>query len=193
MVSEFVLGAVRAAVGVLRSLGLDYALFGGVAVNAWERIRATRDADLLLTIHGVDVDALKTALRSAGFAHHDRADRRELEEAGVLRFWWPAAATGFSIKVDVVLGRREYHREVLARRVRRRAFGEEWDFATVEDCILLKLVAGRPIDRADAVDLLRIHQSRVDEEYLRGRARDLEVARDFEEAWDEARGPEPPF
>lgn len=193
MASEYLLGAVRAAVGALGAIGLDYALFGGVAVNAWGRIRATRDADILLSAAHADHDRLCAAFRDAGFSHQDRVDRVRLTDAGILRFWIPAGETGLSVKLDVVIGATDYHQQVVARRVLRRAFGEQFAFATLEDCILLKLLAGRPIDRADAVELLAIHAGQVDRGYLKKCAQQLGVAQALDECLAEAAGPPNPY
>jgi hypothetical protein len=193
MAGEYLLGAVRAAVGALESLGLDYALFGGIAVNAWGRIRATRDADILLSAARTDPDRLCAAFRNAGFSHQDRVDRVRLSEAGILRFWYPAGVLGLSIKVDVVLGSTDYHDTVVSRRVVRRAFGEEFAFASLEDCILLKLLAGRPVDLADSVELLAIHAGNVDRSYLESVAPRLGVARALDECLAGAAGPPNPY
>jgi hypothetical protein len=72
-------------------------------------------------------------------------------------------------------------------------FGEEWWFAGVEDCVLLKLIAGRPIDRADAAELLRLHRARIDEESLRASAGRLGVTDALGDALKAAEGPEPAF
>lgn len=193
MADGYLLGAVRAAVGALRALGLDYALFGGVAVNAWGRIRSTRDADILLSVLQVNADELCAAFRDAGFSHQDRVDRVRLADAGIMRFWHPAGDTGLSVKVDVVVGETDYHRQVLARRVVRSAFGKEFAVATLEDCILLKLLAGRPVDRADAVELLTLHAEHVDRAYLKSSAQRLGVAQALEKCLVEAAGPPNPY
>jgi hypothetical protein len=54
MAGEYLLGALRAGVRALGAAGVDYALFGGVAVNAWGRIRATRDAGILQSADQAD-------------------------------------------------------------------------------------------------------------------------------------------
>ena len=176
MISEFVLEPFRKAVRVLESLGIRYVLLGGLAMNVWERIRATRDADFLVAEQEVDIDQLCAAMREAGFSHHEGANRVQLEDIGLLRFWCPAGDTGFSMKTDVLLGRSKYHEVVLGRGLLRETFGHAFAVASVEDCILLKLAAGRPIDNADAVELASIHAGILDRSYLTEWAKRLNVA-----------------
>jgi len=174
-VSDAVIHTFRKAAEVLDGLGVRYAVFGGIAANMWERIRVTRDADFLVSAESVDVAQLKEAMRNAGFAHLDEANHVRLEDLGILRFWYPAGPMGFSIKTDVALGSSEFHQQVLDRRILVRAFGREYPVASVEDCILLKLVAARAIDLADAADLMLIHKGQVDLAYLHQWAQNLGV------------------
>lgn len=166
MISDLVLEPFRKATAVLDSLGLRFTLFGGLAMNVWERIRATRDADFLLVGKEVQTGELIEAMREAGFSHHERANNIRLENVGILRFHHRAGDTGFSIKVDAILGRGRYYEVVVDRCVPKEAFGCRFPVASVEDCILLKLAAGRPIDMADATELASIHATALDRAHL---------------------------
>ena len=55
-----------------------------------------------------------------------------------------------------------------------------------EDLILHKLLAGRMIDLADAVALLRANRAGLDLDYLNRWAGDLEVATELAGVWNEA-------
>ena len=50
MAREAVLLAIQAATNALNGLGTTYALIGGAALPAWGPIRATADADILISI-----------------------------------------------------------------------------------------------------------------------------------------------
>jgi hypothetical protein len=80
-----------------------------------------------------------------------------------------------------------------AARAAVKALGIPCAVASVEDCILLKCVANRPIDRADAVELARIHGPSLDKEYLREWAGRLGVASDVEETLTSSEAPENPY
>lgn len=190
--SEAVLRATRAAADALSKLGIPYAVFGGVGVNLWRRVRVTKDGDILVA-SGADATAIREALRAAGFAHHEGADRVRLAQAGVYRFWYPLVEQSVSIKVDIVVGRADYHRKVLERSVKTDLQGTRCSLASIEDCILLKCVANRAIDRADAVELVRIHGPALDRGYLAEWAARLKVENILEEVVAESEQPENPY
>ncbi len=189
MASESILEAIRTAVACLDRAGYRYALIGGAAMPAWGRIRATEDADVLLHLNSaaVEIPAVVSALREAGFAHLDRADRRTLGDKIVLSFWYPARPHGFSIRLDVLVVERAEYRELLDRAVVRRIDGFEVRVASCEDLVLLKLASGRPVDVADVRDLLAINGAVLDWGYLRSRAAEAGVLAELEAAARDSR------
>ena len=190
MLGNDLAAATRRAVAVLDELGLPYAVVGGVAMNVWQRPRATRDADVLVCGQNADIQRLREAMRHAGFAHHDRANHQSLEGEDVYRFWWLTGPAGVAPKLDVLVGRRPVHQIILRRKVVVPALDTQLSVASIEDVILLKLLAGRPIDRVDAVDLARIHRDRLDEAYLQSAAQQMRVADAWRDVLSEARAGE---
>lgn len=87
---------------------------------------------------------------------------------------------GHGIDVDIFLAESEYQRELMRRRVRHSVGGPAAWFVSVEDLILLKLIANRSRDRADIDDLL-LAGSELDEPYLRRWARPLGVEAKLDE------------
>jgi hypothetical protein len=69
--------------------------------------------------------------------------------------------------------------------------GIETAVVSCEDLILLKLSAGRLIDRADAVDLLRANHESLDVDYLMRWNRQLDLLHEFGDVWAEALPGEP--
>lgn len=167
---ERLLQALESAVRALDARGLRHALIGGAALPVWGRIRATADADLLMSATGSNPQEVIDALRQAGFAHMERADRRRLGDKLVLHFWFPLRDLGLSLRVDVIASEAPWIEEVLQRAVLRRVDGFEVRVASCEDLILLKLEAGRAIDLADARELCAINMAQLDRAYLEGRA-----------------------
>ncbi|MGQ9590515.1 MAG: nucleotidyl transferase AbiEii/AbiGii toxin family protein [Planctomycetota bacterium] len=172
MAGESILEAIRVAAACLDRAGHAYALIGGAALPAWGRIRATEDADVLVHLSsGADwIPAIVSALREAGFAHLDRADRRALGTMTVLSFWYPVRPHGFSVRLDVLVVEGPEYREVLDRAAVRRIDDLEVRVASCEDLVVLKLVSARPVDLADVRDLIAINREALDWEYLRSRA-----------------------
>lgn len=141
------------------------------------RDRNTRDLDVVTCLGPDDLERLKQALRKAGFAHHDRADRHALEGLVLYRFWLPIGDTDMSMPLDLQDGRTEFHLSVLDR-AREVDLGDvRLRVAATEDLILLKVLAWRPIDRADAVELIRLWSGEMDRAYLEAWSHKLDVAR----------------
>ncbi len=78
MAAEKVKERLRRAVRALEAAGVPYAVAGGHAVAEWvgrvdeEAVRTTRDVDLL--VRRTDFPAVRAALESAGFIHHNIMD-----------------------------------------------------------------------------------------------------------------------
>jgi predicted nucleotidyltransferase len=94
----------------------------------------------------------------------------------VLHFWYPLRPEGLSIRVDLLAGGTGHAREAVARAVVRKIDGSAVKVASCEDLILLKLAAGRPIDVADARELLAINRGSLDRAALEARAASLGLA-----------------
>lgn len=177
MATEAVFVALEAATLSLAEAGIPHALVGGVALPAWGRIRATADVDILISAgrmqdqqHGQGSTLLVETLRSAGFAHLERADRKKVDSCWILHFWYPLREKGISVRVDLILGEDAETDEILNRAVLRRVDGIELPVASCEDLVLLMLAAGRAIDLADAAALLAVNRDEIDWEYLHARA-----------------------
>ena len=61
------------------------------------------------------------------------------------------------LSLDVQVGNRPFYSEVLSRARCLQIGSSRVKVATIEDLLLLKLIAFRPIDRADRVHLLRLY------------------------------------
>lgn len=90
----------------------------------------------------------------------------------------PLAECG--IDIDIFLAESEFQQDLIRRRVQHTIGGIPAWFVSVEDLILLKLIAGRPRDRADIDDLL-LARSELDEGYLRRWAGPLGVESKLDE------------
>jgi hypothetical protein len=97
------------------------------------------------------------------------------------------------LQVDLLLAQSEYHRQALARRVPTRLSNLNLDLYVLacEDLILHKLLAGRILDRADAVMLLRTNRAELDLDYLVSCTTSLSLGAELAEIWEEAFPGEP--
>jgi hypothetical protein len=164
------------------------AVVGGMALAAWKHVRTTRDVDLLVGLGDVELDALLAALRQAGI----RTKRQPpMVTAGGLKFlqllYEPPGAL-IDLQVDLILADSEYLENALLRRVPLELpdTGIRISVVACEDLILLKLLAGRIIDRADAVALLRANRDSLDLGYLSRWIDKLAVRKGWDDVWRDA-------
>lgn len=147
-------------------------------MNLHGRLRSTRDIDVIVT--DAPDDAIKESIQNRGFAHHPRADRHALDGVNLYRFWLPIEGIDQSMALDVQQGLTEFHRSVLERAEVLELDSLSVRVASVEDLILLKLLAFRPVDGADARELMVLHPD-LDQNYLAGWAARLGIVERLDE------------
>jgi len=137
-------------------------LIGGQAVLVYGEPRLTKDIDVTL---GVGPDRLDEILAVASELRWQVLVERPAEfvqRTLVL----PCQEPQTGIRVDLIFSFSPYERQAL-RRVRRVRVGDvEVRYASLEDVIIHKLVAGRPRDVEDVRALL-LKNKNVDQAYLR--------------------------
>lgn len=165
----------RAFVGLLESLGLRYAVMGGIAVRAHGIPRPTQDVDFTVSVQRQRLPELYDAARRLGYDVPEAYRTGWVDQvAGMPLVRVGRYVEGHSIDVDLFLAESRFQHELLAR-----ARPEQIDDLTVrvvspEDLVLLKLLAHRPRDIADIGDILFV-QGSLDEAYLRQWADELGV------------------
>ncbi|MBF6366810.1 hypothetical protein IU469_13900 [Nocardia puris] len=148
----------------LRSLGADPAALGGVAANVYRADpRPTEDVDLLIREAG----DLPRRLREAGYevTTTENAD----DEIYLIR----ARRDGRA--VDLIVAEEPVQIAALDR-----AFD---GVISIEDILVLKLIGGRPKDRAD-IDAILSAGHRLDLGYIERQAGEWEVTREWQDARD---------
>jgi predicted nucleotidyltransferase len=149
---------------ILDAYGARWAAIGALAVAYHGPIRASFDADALISLKGsrVDLDQLAARLRETGW----KVDVREGE---------PGDPLGFVVRildragnqVDLIGGIRKLDPEFFGRATRTTVDGMKLRFASAEDLIALKLFAGGPKDLEDAEGVIRVQAGRLDTALLR--------------------------
>ncbi|MBI2901271.1 MAG: hypothetical protein HYY17_13895 [Planctomycetes bacterium] len=182
MVSDIVLEGMREGWRAIRSAGFDPVLIGGIAIQKHGRIRQTKDADFLALIEEADFERIFREAEAIGLRRHPTRPVLRLEHDIILRLIYEDPKFGIEVRIDVIRAGDRFSREVVARARATEVFGISLRLATCEDLILLKLLAGRPVDRADAIDLIGFNRDRLEWSYLRGRARDLKLDSDLADA-----------
>lgn len=141
---------------------VDYMVIGGQALLLYGEPRLTKDIDVTL---GVDTDRLKDILELAGDLRWKvLVDGPEafVKQTKVLPCQEPASG----IRIDFIFSFSAYEKEAL-RRVRRVSIGRsEVCFASPEDLVIHKIVAGRPRDLED-VRTVFLKNPALDVPYIR--------------------------
>ena len=129
---------------ILESTGVRYALIGGHAVNAWLEPRFTSDVDITVEAGVAEMNRLRQALASAGYAVEDQHGSELASGPDFVRI----VSQDGEVVLELQAAKTALQEEVLSRAQRD---GRGLRIATPEDLIVLKLIANR---RKDQVDLL---------------------------------------
>lgn len=164
--------AIKFVVAVLDDLNIRYAIGGSLASSVHGASRHTQDADIT-----VEPFPGKEKLFAARFpANEFYADEQMIRDAVARRASFNILHLLTSFKIDVFIQQdRAFDREVLARRLKARVFGDsegEFGVITAEDSILLKLewfrIGGEISDRqwGDIMAVLKTQREQLDAAYL---------------------------
>ena len=130
---------------VLDGAGISYMVIGGQAVLVHGEPRLTRDIDITI---GCDVHELARVMEATGAAGL-RPAVTEIEDFVRKTNVLPLADNSTAIRIDLVFSFTPYETEAIRRSIAV-SFGDTLvRFASVEDLIIHKLVAGRPRDLED--------------------------------------------
>jgi hypothetical protein len=171
------------------------ALMGGIALAAWNHVRATRDVDVLIAIDQSAVDPILDVLRAHGCRPKKSTPITTVGDLHFVQLLYTPPGEFYDVQVDLLLAESKLQQSAIARRVSRTVPGinRPVDVLHCDDLILFKLLAGRLIDRADAAMLLRENRAAIDFGYLLSWVGHLDLSVQLAEAWDEAfPGEEPP-
>lgn len=154
-----------AAIGkVLDEAGAKWAVIGAMAVAYHGWVRASLDADALLSLRGstLDIDQLAERLRSKGF----QAEARMGDPGDPLGFVLRIADEAGN-QADLIGGIRKLESAFWNRVIEESWEGMHLRIASAEDLIALKLFAGGPKDLEDAEGVLRVQAGKLDLELVR--------------------------
>lgn len=129
----------------LQRAGIPYMVIGGQAVLQYGEPRLTRDIDITL---GVDIDELARVLSLIQENGLNPAVK-DVEAFAMKTNVLPVTDTTTGVRVDLVFSFSPYEREAIRRAQPIRVGDQEVQYASVEDIIVHKIVAGRPRDLDD--------------------------------------------
>lgn len=188
MAGEGVLVTLQAGWDALSSVDAPKAVIGGLALTAWRHARYTRDADVLVAIEADRVNELVTALTAAGFHARHVPPLRIIDGQGIVQFTFQPPDALLPFQFDVLLVSGDFQKEAVTRSVPWPALAGTDSIRVVrpDDLVVIKLLAGRIIDRADAAMLLRENRDDIDFVRLHREVARQGIAAEYREIWSEA-------
>jgi predicted nucleotidyltransferase len=151
---------------VLAKAEIDYAVVGAMAAAVHGSIRATTDADVLVSVSASKLARLNTAFRKAGFNSERKQGDADDPIPALL-----AVADKHGNRVDLLAGLRGLDAEAFSRSITVPFMGSSLRVIGREDFIAMKCFAGGPQDIADARNALRVASDPVNIDLLRRLAR----------------------
>jgi predicted nucleotidyltransferase len=142
---------------------IAYMVIGGQAVLLYGRPRLTRDIDITL---GVDSDQFETiagVCKDIGLKILPVDPKTFVAQTKVL----PAEAPGLKMRVDFVFSFTPYEQQALKRTRKVNLGGYPVRFASCEDVIIHKMIAGRAIDEDDVTSILVKNSGGIDIGYVK--------------------------
>lgn len=146
----------------LDSRGIPYMLVGGQAVLLYGEPRLTRDVDVTLGVGPDHLPQLLDMARESGWSVLVDSPADFVSKTLVL----PCQEPKSGIRVDLIFSFSPYERQAIQRARVVAVAGSDVRFASVEDLIIHKIVAGRPRDLEDVRSIL-LKNPATDEAYVR--------------------------
>jgi predicted nucleotidyltransferase len=158
----------------LADAGLPYMVFGGQAVLLYGEPRLTRDIDVTLGIDPSEVARVIGTIQGLGFQILTEKPEEFVRETLVL----PAIEPESGVRIDFVFSLSRFEREAIERSRPIDVEGVSVQFVSLEDLLVMKLLAGRPRDLEDVASIVcknrDLDRSRVDR-WLREFDRELDT------------------
>lgn len=176
----------RDFVALFETLRMDYAVMGGVAVRIYGIPRATYDIDFTVAVARDGLPSVFHAAEEIGYTVPQPYQTGWVDHVAgmpLVKVRWHAGGKG--VDIDIFLAESGFQRELMTRRCLHQVSGRDVWFVSPEDLVLLKLIAARPRDVSDVLDILFV-QGRLDEDHLRRWADELHVRDELERVLAEA-------
>ena len=134
----------------LKKVSIPYMVIGGQAVLLYGEPRLTRDIDITLGIGVNELNKLKEVISGAGLKILVKKEKKFVEQNRVL----PTMDEKSGIRVDFIFSFSPYERQAIERAKDIR-LGRTWvRFASLEDVVIHKVIAGRARDLEDIKSIL---------------------------------------
>jgi predicted nucleotidyltransferase len=149
------------AIEVLAREGIEYAVIGAMAASIHGVVRASIDADVVLSLGGRKGTDLEQQFKSAGFQTEYRLGGVDDPIPAVLQL-----SDAFKNRVDLLVGLRGLEPDAFSRTIEVKFQGAAVRVISLEDFIAMKVFAGGPQD-SDARNAIRAGRHALDLELVR--------------------------
>ena len=142
--------------------GIPYMIIGGQAVLLYGRPRLTQDIDITL---GIDTDKfalVESVCENLGLRMLPENPQDFAGKTKVL----PAEEPESKVRVDFIFSFTAYERQAIKRAKKVLVDNDPVKFASCEDVIIHKMVAGRAVDEEDVRSILIKHKGEIDFRYI---------------------------
>lgn len=145
----------------LRKDSIPYMVIGGQAVLLYGEPRLTKDIDITLGVGVRELNKLKETISSLGFKILVERDEEFVERNMVL----PTLDEKSGIRVDFIFSFSPYERQAIERAKDIKLGRSLVRFASLEDVVIHKVIAGRARDLEDIKSILLKNQ-KYDSDYI---------------------------
>ena len=125
-------------------------VIGGQAVLLYGEPRLTRDIDITLGIGTEELDRVKRIIKAVGLRTLVENEQEFVHKTMVL----PAAEEESGIRVDFIFSYSPYEKQAIERARNVKLGRTSVKFASLEDVVIHKVIAGRPRDIEDIKSIL---------------------------------------
>lgn len=146
---------------VLDKLKIPYAIIGAMAASYYGVVRASMDADIMVSLSGKNAGDLLNHLRRLAVTLIERKGDMQDPVRGVI-----AVEDSFGNRVDLLLGLRGMDPSLFQRVVQSSFQNVLINVAGVEDFIAMKIYAGGPKDLDDVRNVLKVSKDNIDKPLL---------------------------
>lgn len=149
-------------VAILEKQGIEYGVVGALAASVYGTVRATTDADAVVSASRSKLAGLEKILRKAGLMAELR--RGDADDPIPALF---AITDQFGNRVDLLSGLRGLDPDAFERTIAVPFSGTTLRIIGREDFIAMKCFAGGPLDIADAQEAIRAADRPIDLDLVR--------------------------
>jgi len=154
---------------------IPYMLIGGQAVLLYGRPRLTYDIDITLGVDSDQFETIAEVCRDVDLRILPVEPKAFANQTKVL----PAEDAVTKLRVDFVFSFTPYEQQALKRAKKVQLAGYPVCFASCEDVIIHKMIAGRAIDEEDVKSILIRQVGQIDLDYVKGWLEKFEVMPEY--------------